>query len=230
MAEFLSSFSLFPLVLTIGAYQFGLWCQKKFKTSLCNPIMIAVLVVLGVLLLFRIPNDTYQQGISAISWLLTPATTCFALPLYNQLKLLKKNLSAILLGVFAGSVTSLFFVLLLCKLFSVNDPLTVSLLPKSITSAIGIVISEENGGFAALTAVTIVFTGIFGGLIGSALCKLLKIEDPISQGVAFGTAAHIGGTARASELGSLQGAVSSLSLVVAGILTAILMPFFLSLI
>lgn len=224
MAEFLNQLSLFPLALTVGAYLLGLFLQKKCKNPLCNPILIAVIIVVGVLLATGFPVDAYQEGTTGLSWLLTPATICLAVPLYEQLKVLKRNLPAILGGIAAGTVTSLVVVFAMCHLFSLDNALTVSLLPKSITTAMGIVLSGDNGGLPALTTAVIIVTGILGSLTGSTLCKLLKLQDPISQGVALGTASHVIGTSRANQLGSLQGAVSSLSLTVSGILTAILFP------
>lgn len=225
MTDFLLSVPLLALVITMGAYQVGLFCQKKWKSPVFNPILIVVLLVIGVLLLTGIPNETYQQDMKVISWLLTPATVCLALPMYEQVKVLRKRLPAILVGVAAGTVTSLVFILLTCKLFAMDNAFTVSLLPKSITTAMGMVLSENAGGMGSLTAAAIIVTGILGSLAGTVLCKLFKITDPVAQGVAFGTASHVVGTSRATELGALQGAVSSLSLAVAGILTAILFPF-----
>lgn len=224
MADFLQTLPLFSLVLTLGAYQLGLFLQKKCKTPLMNPILIAVVLVVGVLLLTGVPNEHYQERMVSIKWLLTPATVCLALPLYRQLKTLKKNLPAILAGIVAGTVTSLLFIFGMCRLFALSRELTVSLLPKSITTAMGIVLSGDNGGIQSLTAASIIVTGILGSLFGSMLCKLLRIKDPVAQGVAFGTASHVVGTSRATELGAVQGAVSSLSLAVAGILTALLFP------
>lgn len=229
MAEFLSRIPLFPVVLTIGAFLFGQWCQKKTKSALCNPILIATALIIGVLLLTGVDVAEYQAGAKPITWLLTPATVCLALPLYEQLKVLKKNLPAILAGIAAGTVTSLLVVWLMCILLQLDRQMTVSLLPKSITTAMGMVLSEQNGGISALTTVVIIVTGILGSLIGPALCKLLRLKDPISQGVALGTASHVIGTSKANELGQLQGAVSSLSLACAGILTAILFPLVLML-
>lgn len=226
MADLWEGLSLFPLVLTFGAYQVGLWCQKKWKSPLLNPILIAVILVISVLALTGSSGEAYQTGMAGISWLLTPATVCLALPLYTQLKLLKKNLPAILSGITAGTLTSLLFILVLCRLFGLDRAMSVSLLPKSITTAMGMVLSRQSGGIESLTAAAIIVTGILGSLFGSVLCKLLKIRDPIAQGVAFGTASHVVGTSRANELGSVQGAVSSLSLAVAGILTAVLFPVF----
>ncbi|MBR2311091.1 MAG: LrgB family protein [Oscillospiraceae bacterium] len=224
MAEFLMQFSLFPLVLTLGCYQIGLWCQKKWKSPLLNPILIGMVLVIGVLLLTGVPNEHYQAGTAHMTWLLTPATVCLALPLYENLKVLKKSLPAILIGILAGTLTSLAFVFVLCRVFSLDRALTVSMLPKSVTSAFGMVLSEQNGGYGALSAASIIITGVLGCLVGSVLCKLFKIKDPVAQGVAFGTASHVGGTTRALELGSLQGAVSSLALAIAGLLTAVLFP------
>ena len=230
MAEFLESISLFPLVLTLGTYQFGLWCQKKVKHALCNPLLIATVLSIGIILLTGFDLQVYQKGTAGISWLLTPATVCLAIPLYEQLKVLKKHLPAILIGIFAGVFVSLGSILLLCRLFRLEDVMAVSLLPKSITTAIGLALTEQNGGISALTTFAIVITGILGNLSGSALCKLLKITDPVAQGVSFGTASHVIGTSRAMEVDPLTGAVSSLSLAVAGILTAVVFPIVLTLI
>lgn len=222
--ELLGSISLFPVILTVGTYQIGLWCRKKWDHPICNPILISVILVIAALLLTGIPAETYQAGTSGIQWLLTPATVCLALPLYEQLKVLKKSLPAILVGVTAGTVTSLGSIMLLCHLFSLDLRLSISLLPKSITTALGIVLSSQNGGIPALTTAAIIVSGILGNLTGTALGKLLRLDSPIAQGVAFGTASHAIGTSKATELGVLQGAVSSLSLTVAGILTAVLFP------
>ena len=224
MNDFFTELSLFAIVLTVGAFQIGQWCQKKTKSPLCNPILIAAVLVSIFLLLTGIVPEDYQAATSGFNWLLTPATVCLALPLYRQFKILKKNLPAITAGIAAGTATSLLTIFLLCALWKLDRQLTVSLLPKSITTAMGIVLSEQNGGIAALTSVVIIITGILGSLFGSSLCKLLKLTDPISQGVAFGTASHVIGTSRATEIDPLAGAVSSLSLAVAGILTALLFP------
>jgi len=224
MVEFLSGLSLFPLVLTFGAYQLGLWIQKKGKSPLLNPILISSVLVILFLLVTGIPNETFQEGNQVLTWLLTPATVCLALPLYKQLQVLKKSLPAILVGIFAGTVASLLFIWGMCLVFGLDRAMTVSLLPKSITTAMGMVLGENAGGYGSLTAAAIIITGIQGSLTGAMLCKLFRITDPVAQGVAFGTASHVVGTSRATELGQLQGAVSSLSLAVAGILTAVIFP------
>ena len=224
MVEFLESISLLPLVLTFACYQVGLWLRKKWNHPIVNPLLIAVILIILFLLATGVSNEFYQEGTKGISWLLTPVTVCLAVPLYEQVKQLKKNLPAILAGVAAGAVTSLFFVLGLCLLLGTENQVTISLLPKSATSAMSMVLSEQAGGIGTLTAAVSILSGVQGALMGTGLCKLLKLTDPIAQGVALGTASHVVGTSKANEMGALQGAVSSLSLAVSGILTAIFMP------
>ncbi len=224
MGELFAGLSLFPLALTFGAYQLGLWCQKKTRLAVFNPILVAVALIVPVLLLTGVDVAVYQGGMAGISWLLTPATVCLAVPLYEQLKLLKKNLPAILTGVTAGTVVSLASILAMVRLFGLDKATGVSLLPKSITTAMGIVLSGQNGGIQALTTVAIVCTGLLGSLLGSTLCKVLRLKAPVSQGVALGTASHVIGTSKATEMGPIQGAVGSLALSAAGVLTALLFP------
>ena len=224
MADLLRNFSLFPLLLTLGSYQIGLWCRKKTGSAVCNPLLIGVLISIGVLLLIGMEPQVYIAGNEGISWLLTPATVCLAVPLYEQMQVLKGRLTAIFAGIFAGTLASLLCVFALCRLFDLDAALSVSLLPKSVTAAIGTVLSENADGIPSLTAAAIMITGILGNLTGTGLCKLLRITDPIAQGVGFGTASHAIGTARANEVDPLVGAVSSLSLTVAGILTAVMFP------
>ena len=224
MAELLQNIPLFPLVLTVGAYQIGLWCQKKTRSAICNPLLIAVVLCIGVILLTGLDPQVYQSGTASISWLLTPATVCLAVPLYEHVKILRSNLPAILIGIAAGTVSSLVCILVLCKLFGLEDVLTVSMFGKSITTAIALELTKQGGGIPSLTSAGIVISGILGNLSGSTFCKLLKVTNPVAQGVGFGTASHAIGTARANEVDPVTGAASSLSLVVAGILTAILFP------
>ena len=201
-----------------------------------NGILTAAVVVgiiglvIGVLLLTKYPTGQYQDGMQLFQWLLTPATVCLAVPLYEQVKKLKAHLPAILTGVVAGAVTSLFYVLLVCKLFDTTDQVTISLLPKSATSAMSMVLSSDAGGIGTLTTAVSILSGVQGALMGSALCKLLRLRHPIAQGVALGMASHVVGTSKATEMGELQGAVSSLSLALSGITTAIVMPLALMLV
>lgn len=225
----IANLSMFSLMLTLLTFEAGRWLQKKLRSPLCNPILISVVLVIGILLLFRIPVEDYQAGAKLFSWLLTPATICLAVPLYDQLQILKKNLPAICAGVVAGTLVSLGSIGILCVAFRLDSSLTASLLPKSITTAMGIAVSAQMGGISAISTVVIIVTGILGSVFGSMLCRLFHITDPIAQGVAFGTASHVIGTSRASQISELSGAVSSLSLVIAGVLTAVLCPIVFSL-
>lgn len=215
---------LFSLCLTLGAYLLGLWCKQKVKRSFCNPFMIATVLVGAFLLLTRMPVADYQKGMDTVGWLLTPATVALAIPLYEQTKAMQKNLPAILAGVVAGAVSSLLMVLGLCLLFALPREISVSLLPKSITTAIGMVLADQGGGIGSLTAGVIAVTGLVGVLLGPVFSKVFRLKNAICRGVAYGTASHVLGTTKALETDPLAGAVSSLSLVVAGLLTAVILP------
>jgi len=225
MLEFVSGSSFGFVFLTIAAFWVGLTIQKKLKLAVFNPIIIGALIVMGVLTVFGIPNETYQSGCKLLSFLLTPATICLAISFYEQLQKLKPHLIAILLGVTCGTVVGIGMVWVLSGFLGLSAVLTNSLLPKSVTTAIGLVLSDELGGIGAVTAAAIMVTGILGNICGKALCKLCRIKHPVAQGVAFGTASHVIGTSKATQLSELSGAVSSLSLTVAGILTAIILSF-----
>lgn len=224
MAEFLK-IAIIPIVLTLFSYQIGLFLQKKLKSAAANPILIAVVLILAVLALTGMETGDYQAGTSLLSWLMTPATICLAIPMYQHLQLLKKHLPAIFAGVAAGTVSSLVMVAAFAALFGFDGALTMSLLPKSVTSAIGVPLSQLSGGIGSVTTAAIILTGIFANMTGLLFCKLFRIHEPIAQGVAFGTAGHVIGTAKANEVGELAGAVSSLSLVVAGLMTAVAFSF-----
>lgn len=191
-----------------------------------NPLLISILLVIVFLLVFRVSYADYQASARYLSWFLTPATVSLAIPLYLQLERLKKNIKAILVSIFAGSLASMVSVLALSVLFGFTHSQYVTFLPKSITTAIGMGVSEELGGFPAITAVVIVVTGIFGNIIGEAVCKALNVTDPVAVGLAFGTSAHAIGTAKAMELGETEGAMSSLAIVTAGIITVLLVNVF----
>lgn len=215
---------LAPLVLTLLAYELGVFLQKKTRSPICNPIAVAALVMVGVLFLTGGSIRAYQEGMDIVSWLLTPATVCLAIPMYEHLQTLKKDLRAIAAGVCCGAAGSLVTVLLGCMLCGMSRSLTISLLPKSVTSAIGATLSGLSGGASAITTATIILTGILANVSSGLLFRLFRIREPVAQGVALGTAGHVVGTAKANELSPLVGAVSSMSLVTAGLLTAALWP------
>lgn len=222
---FLNSTTL-GVVISLLAYQFGVFLKNKTKKAFVNPLLISIVLVIVFLLAFDIDYASYNQSAKYLSYLLTPATVSLAIPLYQQLELLKKNMTAIILGISAGVLTSLLSVLAMSVLFGLNHEEYVTLLPKSITSAIGMGLSEELGGYATITIAVIIVTGIFGNMIAEFACKLFRIKHPISKGLAIGTSSHAMGTTKALELGQIEGAMSSLSIVVAGLMTVILASFF----
>lgn len=222
----LFSIGIFPVVLTLGAFYLGQAMQKKWKKPFLNPTMLGAVFVLLFLVATGMEIDTYKEGSANLSWLMTPATIALAIPMYEQFQVLRKNLKAIALGVCAGALSCMAMLLLGGLLLGMEDALIVSLMPKSVTTAIGIALSRMGGGLEGVTTAAIIITGIFANMAGSTMCRWFRITDETAQGVAFGTAGHVIGTARANELSPLAGAVSSLSLVVAGLLTAVFFPIF----
>ena len=212
----------FGVTLSLLAYGLGIWLQRRFRLAVFNPLLISVAVTIAVLLAAHIDYDTYYNGAKYLSYLLTPATVCLAVPLYEQLPLLRQNWKAILAGVLAGVLVSLAGVLALSALFGLDHAEYVTLLPKSITTAIGMGVSEELGGIPNLAVAAIVLTGLLGNIIASGVVKLFRIEEPVAVGLAIGSAAHALGTARALEIGELEGAMSGVSIGVAGLLTVLL--------
>lgn len=223
MAEFFE-IGIFPLILTLAAFRVGQLCAAKWKNPLFNATLIGAVLVILFVLLTGMDVGVYKSGTSAISWLMTPATIALAIPMYEQFQVLKKNLPAIIAGVAAGAVSCLVILIAGGLLLRFDARLIISLMPKSVTTAIGVSLSEMFGGMGAVTTAAIIVTGIFANMMGVTFCRLFRITDPIAQGVAFGTAGHVIGTAKANEVDPLTGAVSSLSLVVAGLLTAVLFP------
>ena len=195
--------------------------KAKLKLPIFNPLLISIILSVVVLIVFRIDYSTYYEVAKYLSYLLTPATICLAVPLYEQMELLKKNWKAILGGIFAGVLTSLGIILIMAFLFEFSHEEYVTFLPKSITTAIGMGVSEELGGYASITVAIIIITGVVGNICADTVCKLFKITDPVAKGIGIGTASHAIGTAKAMEMGDVEGAMSSLSIVVSGILTVI---------
>ena len=226
MKEFLINSVFFGALLSLAGYELGLILKKKFKLAIFNPLLIASVSVIAVLFLMDIDYESYNEGGKYLSYLLTPATVSLAVPLYEQLELLKKNLKAVAAGIISGVIASVFGVFALCKLFGMNHQQYVTLLPKSITTAIGMGVSEELGGIVTITVAVIVITGVLGNVIADLVYKIFRIEEPVAKGLALRTASHAIGTAKAMELGMTEGAMSSLAIAVAGLLTAVLAPVF----
>ncbi len=219
MSEFLSESAYFGVLISLAGYGIGALLKKRFKSPLLNPLLISIILTIPVLLLLHIDYQTYYSGAKYLSWLLTPATVALAVPLYEQFELLKHNAAAVVAGIIAGVLSSLGSVLGLAVLFGFSHEEYITFLPKSITTAIGMGVSEELGGIVPITAGVIIITGVLGNIIGELVLKLFRIKEPVAKGIALGTSAHAIGTAKAMELGEAEGAMSSLSIAVSGIIT-----------
>ena len=219
--------SLFAGVsISLVSYMIGLALKKKFKLGIFNPLLISIIFTIVILVCANVDYETYNKCAVYLSWFLTPATVCLAIPLYEQWQLLKRNFKAVILGISAGVLTSLCTVLILAKLMKMTHREYVTLLPKSITTAIGMGVSEELGGYVTITVAVIVVTGVLGNIFGELICKIFKITEPISKGLALGASSHAIGTAKAIEMGEIEGAMSSLAIAVTGILTVVLASVF----
>lgn len=228
--DFISGSSFFGVALCLVAYMIGLEAQKRFKVGLANPLLISIILVIAALVTFKIDYADFNVSAKYLNYLLTPTTICLAIPLYRKLDLLKANFAAIIGGITSGVVTSMGSVYLLSLAFGLDHSQYVTLLPKSITTAIGMGISAEYGGIVTITISVILCTGVLGNIIAQSICKIFKITDPVAKGIAIGTASHAIGTSRAMEIGETEGAMSSLSVAVAGLITVAAASFFVNLI
>ncbi len=232
MIEIIRDFSstpLFGIVLTLAAYAAGRLIFTKLPVSILHPVLTASAIIILVILLLDINLDNYQKGGSMISFMLGPATVALAVPLYRKINLLKSHIFIILAAIAVGSLTSIISVTLISKAIGLPTELTLSLIPKSITTPIAVETAEKIGGLPSITALSVICTGITGAVIGPGLLKLFKINDPAAKGLALGTASHAIGTSRALELGQTEGAMSSLSIGLAGIITVIAAPLLVNL-
>ena len=209
----------FGVVLTVFAYQIGISIQKKAKHPLANPILIAVLLIIGLLVAFDIPLEAYQQGGNLIYLFLAPATAALAVPIYKNWQILRLNWKPILAGTMAGSLASIVIVFGLCRLFQLDETLTASLLSKSVTTPIAADITEQLGGIVPIAIAAVIVSGITGNIMAPFLIKLFRVEDPVAQGIGIGTASHAIGTTRAIAIGELQCAMSGLAIGLSGLWT-----------
>ena len=221
MQEMLFNNIYFGLALCVGGYLAGMGLRRRFKKSFLNPLLISIVISIVFLLVFRVPYEYFNRGAQGLSVMITPCTVCLAVPLYRQFEMLKRNYRAVLAGCISGVIASLVAILALSALFRFPHQIFVSLLPKSITTAIGMGISEELGGIPNLTVGAIVMTGLLGNMIGTGIVKLFRITEPVAVGLAFGSSSHALGTAKALEIGELEGAMSSLAISVCGLMTVI---------
>lgn len=221
MNDFIQESLFFGVFVSIVTYELGAILKRKLKLAIFNPLLISIALIVIILLAFHIDYQTYEEGAKYLSYLLTPATVALAVPLYEQIEPLKRNWKAIFAGIFSGALTSAVCVLVLSVLFRLTHEQYVTLLPKSITTAIGLGISEELGGIVTITVAVIVVTGVIGNMFAEGICKLFRITEPVAKGIGIGSASHAMGTAKAMELGEIEGAMSSLSIAVSGLITVI---------
>lgn len=224
MNDLLQESVFFGLMLSIFAYAVALKIRKRFDYPLVNPLLFASVIIIAILLVCNISYETYNLGAQYITFFLTPTTVCLAIPLYKQLTLLRKHLVAVLVSIFSGCLAHLVSVICLAWLFDLQERLMLSTLSKSVTTPIAIAVTEEMGGDPTITILGVLIAGVSGAVLGPTILKLFRIKEPIAQGLAIGTSSHAIGTSRMIEMGEVQGAMSSLSIVVAGILTVVIVP------
>lgn len=219
MNTILQNSLFFGIALSIATFILGTLVKRRWNIFLFNPLLVSITLTITTLLVLRIEYSTYNESAKYLTYLLTPATVALAIPLYEQLMLLKKNITAILIGIASGVLCSGVSIFVMALLFGLNHTQYVTLLPKSITTAIGIGLSAELDGYVAITVSAIIFTGLIGNIAGDLICRILHINHPIAKGIAIGTATHVMGTSKAMEVGEIEGAMSSLSVAVAGCMT-----------
>lgn len=221
---------LFGVVLSIIMFSLAQFINKKTKLAILNPLLVTIVLIIGFLMFFNIDYSVYELGGNIISFFLGPATVVLAVPLYKQIKLLKRYLYPIIIGIFVGSLTGILSIIFMSKLFNLDEVLMLSLVPKSTTTAIAMEISSNIGGISSLTIAFVAVAGIFGYIFSPWILKLFKIHNKVAQGIAIGTSSHAMGTAKAMELGETEGAMSSLAISIAGLITVILSPLILNMI
>ncbi|MCB2293313.1 LrgB family protein [Clostridium algoriphilum] len=223
MNELITS-PIFGVIASLIAYEIGIFIKKKGRLSIFNPLLIAIVILILFLTKFHITYKDYNNGGQIISFFLFPATVALALPMYKKFVLFKENATAILIGIFSGAISGFICVAFLSKLFGLTNLLTKSLMPKSITTPIGIALSKQLGGLSSITVVAIIMTGIIGSIVGPFLYKIFKIKDKVALGIAMGASSHAVGTARAMEMGEIEGAMSGLTMAISGVVTVLLYP------
>ena len=226
MNEFLQDSVFFGVFISIVTYEIGALIKRKWNVAIFNPLLISIALIIVFLILFNVDYDTYEFGAQYLSYFLTPATVALAVPLYEQIEPLKNNWKAIIAGILSGALTSALCVLILSIVMGLDHKQYVTLLPKSITTAIGMGLSEELGGIVTITVAVIVVTGVIGNMFAEQICKLFHITDPVAKGIAIGSSSHAMGTAKAMEMGEIEGAMSSLSIAVSGLLTVVVSLIF----
>jgi len=224
MIEIFTGNVFFGLVISFATVEFGKFLFKKFKFPIFNPFLVSVIIIIAVLKIFDIPYANYMIGGDLLRIFLGPATVVLGILLYRQIEFLKKYFLAVILGGLSGCVVSAASVIILCKLFQIDKSLILSILPKSITTPVGIELTNMIGGTESITVIAISVTGVIGGILSPLICSLAGIKEPIAVGVSIGTATHMVGTSRAIEIGELEGAMSATSIVISALITILVVP------
>jgi len=221
----LTSKPIFGITITLITYLFGVWVNKKTKSIFANPLLISSIIIIAFLLIFDIPLENYQKGSIFIEMLIAPATTALALSIYKNIETIKKNFTAIIVGCAVGALTSIICIMILCNIFNIQEDIYLSLLPKSVTTAIGIQIAEQIGGIVPLTSAAVFLTGFFIGVTAPFLIKIFRIKNRIAAGIALGTSGHAFATAKAIELGEIEATMSGIAIGICGLATVIYLAF-----
>ncbi len=224
--NYLGNSTYFAIVMSLAYYMLGIVLKRKFKLAIFNPLIVASLLTIATIAIFRIDMEVYNTAGSYISFILTAATVCYGMLLYEELNVLKTHFKAIIVGILVGIGVTMASILLLSILFKLPHEQYVSLLPKNITTAIGLDVSEANGGVPSITIVWILITGNLGNAIAEPVIKMFKIDEPVARGVAIGSSSHAVGTAKALEIGEVEGAISGLSLAVTGLISVVVAAVF----
>lgn len=214
----------YGVMFTLVGYLLGMWLSKKFKNPILNPMLVGIITCIVLMKITGISYEEYKIGANYVTFFVAPATVSLIVPLYKNIETLKKNLIPVLVGIFAGAITAIVSVILLANLFGISEQLKLSLVSQSITTAIAIPLTEQIGGLGAIVSISISFRGVLGAILGPSILNLFKIKNPVAKGVAMGTTSHASGTAKAIEMGEVEGALSGLSIAIAGIITAIVLP------
>lgn len=214
----------FGIVISLIAFEIGKIIYNRTKLPIFNPLLTSIVIVIVILKIFNIDFEFYNKGGQFINMFLGPATVILAVPLYKQLLLLKKNFVPIIIGISVGSVVSVISVILLSTVFNFDKEIIISLIPKSVTTPIGVEISNSLGGITGITVMAVILTGITGAIIAPTVCKIFKINNPVARGIGIGTASHAVGTSKALEIGETEGAMSSLAIGIAGLITVVVAP------
>ena len=223
MKEFISS-QLFLLTFTVATYLLGVWLFRLTKLRILNPVLTSILMVVVFLKCTGVEYARYQQATALLDFMLGVSVVALGYLLYEQMEQIRGRLASILSSVVVGSVVGIVSVVLVARWLGADEAVAVSLQPKSVTAPIAIAVSEHAGGLGALTSVVVVMTGILGSIVGPAVLDRTGVSDRIARGLAMGSAAHAIGTARAIELGAVEGAVSGLAIGLMGLITTLMVP------